>query len=465
MTGANDSEARPAPRGFLPTIFALGPGIVLAGGVIGSGELINTPLQAAKFGFLLLWAVIIACLIKYFLQVEIGRHCIVHDRSVFEAMNVTPGPKLLGTSWLIWFFMAAWTIAQVGSAGIIGAIAGVMHGLLPLTGWVGGNVDAADTRSVQTWAFIFFLVALALMWKGIYSHFEKIVIILVIGFSVTVLIGLGMLQGTEYRISGSDVASGLSFSLGDDTRAAAFAVIALMGGLGVSGIELLVYPYWIREKGYSRFLGDRDSEGWVDRAQSWIRIMKIDAAAATLVATVITAAYFLLGAAILHRQGIQPEGIGVVDQMSGIFTGTYGDWSRGIFLFGAFCTLYSTLLHAMGANGRIYTDFLCSLGVVDRTNPKSVNISHRIMQNVFLVSVLVIYLVMPERPDKLVILSHYLIGLVGTPIAIVAILFLAFKTDARVRMNRVTGLFLVVSVAVILFCVGIGVAYQRGWIQ
>ena len=459
MSEANQSEVKSAPRRLRPTILALGPGIVLAGGVVGSGELINTPLQAANFGFLLLWAVVIACLIKYCLQVEIGRHCIVHDRSVFEAMNITPGPRFFGASWLIWSFMAAWTIAQVGSAGMIGALAGIMHRLMPLPEGLG-----VDT-SVQVWAVFVFVLAIGLMWKGIYSHFEKMIIGLVITFSVIVLIGLYMLQGTDYRITGADMVSGFTFSLGDDSRKAAFAVIALMGGLGVSGIELLVYPYWIREKGYSRFLGASDSEGWDERARGWIRIMKIDAAAATLTAAIITAAFFLLGAAILHRQGIQPEGIGVVNQISKIFTGTYGNWSRGLFLFGAFCTLFSTLLHAMGANGRIYTDFFCSIGWVDRTNSMQVNKSHRFMQNIFLVSVLIIYLLVPKNPAALVILSHYLIGLVGTPIAIIAILILAFKTDSRVRMNRVTSVIFVASVSVILLCVGIGFAYQQGWIQ
>ena len=184
--------------------------------------------------------------------------------------------------------------------------------------------------------------------------FEKIIITLVLGFSVTVLLGLVMLQGTDFAIKSSDISEGMTFSLGDDTRAAAYAVIALMGGLGVSGIELLVYPYWIREKGYAEFLGDPNSPGWSDRARGWIRIIKIDAAAATILATVITAAFFLLGCAILHRQGIEPEGIGVVDKMSAIFTGTYGNWSRGLFLAGAFCTLFSTLLHATAANASIH---------------------------------------------------------------------------------------------------------------
>ena len=64
MAKATDTDTRMAPRGFGPVLAAMGPGVVLAGGVVGSGELINTPIQAAKFGFILLWAVIIACLIN-----------------------------------------------------------------------------------------------------------------------------------------------------------------------------------------------------------------------------------------------------------------------------------------------------------------------------------------------------------------------------------------------------------------
>jgi len=54
-------------------LLAIGPAIVVSGSVIGAGELVNVPHQAAKFGFVLFWAVILSCLIKYFLQVELGR--------------------------------------------------------------------------------------------------------------------------------------------------------------------------------------------------------------------------------------------------------------------------------------------------------------------------------------------------------------------------------------------------------
>jgi len=456
-----------APRGFLPVLLALGPGLVLTGGVVGSGELINTPIQAAKFGFLLLWAVVVSCVIKYFLQVEFGRHCLVHNRSVFEALNEMPGPKLARASWLIWIFVLAWTLAQVGSAGIVGAIAGLIQRLMPssILESVESISSTDETQTARVLAFFVVGIAMLVLWKGAYQRIEKVIVTLVVGFSVCVVIALALLQRTGYRITAPDLASGLTFSLGDMPQEAAYAVIALMGALGVSGVELVVYPYWIREKGYAKFLGSPDSRGWRDRALGWARLLKIDAAVATIMATVITSAYFLLGAAVLFRQGKTPEGIGVVDQISAIFTDTYGEWSRGLFVVGAFCTLFSTLLAATAANSRIYTDFLATIGVIDRANEAAVRRSHWVVQTLFLLGVLSLFLLMPERPDKLVLLSHYVIGIFGTPLAIVAICWLAFKTDSRVRMGRLGATLLLVTAGGLLLCLAVGFAFERGWIR
>ena len=454
MIDTPDNDVRRPPAGFVPMLLTLGPGIVLTGGVIGSGELINAPSQAADFGFVLLWAVILSCLIKYFLQVEVGRHCLVHNRTIFESLNLSPGPKVRGTSWIVLAFMFGWTIAQIGSAGIIGAIAGLLHGLIPLpadAGW-----------SLKLWMVAVVVAAQLLLWKSQYGHLEKLMVFLVVGFSVSVVVGLVMLQGTEFRVRADEVVSGLKFSLGEKPRKAAFAVVSLIGGLGVSGVELFAYPHWILEKGYARHVGPSALDGWQRRARGWVRMLKIDAASATLLATVITAAYFLLGSAILFRQGLTPEGDKLVDEMSGMFTQTYGDWSRSFFLAGAFCTLFSTLLAGTAVNGRFYTDFLCSLGLVDRRNERSVHRSHQVVQTLFLMSVLTLSLFYPDRPKELVILSHYIIGLFGTPVAVIGICWLAFQTDRRVRMSRLTAVLLLTSAAVILGCVGFGLVVERG---
>ncbi len=455
---SSDPQIRTAPVGTWPVLLTMGPGIVLAAGVIGSGELINTPLQAARFGFVLLWAVLLSCLIKYFLQVEVGRYCLINNQTIFEALTHFPGPKLRKTSWLVWTFMVGWLLAQVGSSGLVGAMAGLLHGIAPLF--------SNTIGSVRVWAVVVVVGVQLLLWRSLYRPLEKLMIVLALVLSASAVVGLVMLQGTPYRVSGQDLWSGMAFSLGDtDVRLAAFAVISLIGALGVSGSELVVYPYWLLEKGYGRFLGSRDSQGWLDRARGWIRVLKLDAGLATLMATVVTAAYFILGAAILFPQGKTPSGIGVVDQISSIFTASYGPWSKSIFLVSALATLLSTLLAATAVNGRIITDFLCSLGWVDRSRPEAVRRSHQVVQTVFLLSVLTLFLLVPTRPALMVLMSHYIIGVLGTPLATIAICWLAFRTERPLRMSRPIELLLLASAVVIIGCVVFGLAVQSGLIQ
>ena len=92
-----------------------------------------------------------------------------------------------------------------------------------------------------------------------------------------------------------------------------------------------------------------DDEGRIERAKGWIRVLQLDAGVATLLATVITAAYFLVGCAILHKKGEVPTGMNVVEQLSQIYTETYGAWSYGVFMFGGFCTLFSTIVVVVAA--------------------------------------------------------------------------------------------------------------------
>ena len=42
----------------------LGPGLIIAGSIVGSGELIATTIVGAEAGFWLLWIIIIGCVIK-----------------------------------------------------------------------------------------------------------------------------------------------------------------------------------------------------------------------------------------------------------------------------------------------------------------------------------------------------------------------------------------------------------------
>ena len=122
------------------------------------------------------------------------------------------------------------------------------------------------------------------------------------------------------------------------------------------------------------------------------------------------------------------------------------------------------MLAATAVSGRIVTDFLCTLNIVDRNRPKSIQTSHKVIQSIFLWFTLILYLFFPERPGVMVILSHYIIGVFGTPLVAIAVCWMAFRINRSMRMSQPVAWLLVGSAAVIIGSVVLGLSAQSGLI-
>src|SRR3546814_15067440 len=109
----------------------------------------------------------------------------------------------------------------------------------------------------------------------------------------------------------------------------------------------MYYNYWCLEKGYARFTGPfRDTPEWQRRAKGWISVMHLDALFSMVIYTLVTAAFYLLGAAILHQRSEVPEGYEMIETLSYIYTETLGPGARSVYLLGAVIVIYSTLFAA-----------------------------------------------------------------------------------------------------------------------
>jgi len=75
------AECIDAPKNIRGILRQLGPGLIIAGSIVGAGELIATTAVGAEAGFVLLWLIIIGCLIKVFVQIEFGRYTITSGRT------------------------------------------------------------------------------------------------------------------------------------------------------------------------------------------------------------------------------------------------------------------------------------------------------------------------------------------------------------------------------------------------
>lgn len=122
------------PTSLLGILSRLGPGLIIAGSIVGSGELIGTTKTGAQAGFWLLWLIVVGCIIKVFIQVELGRDAIVRGKTTLDALSEVPGPAVRGHgNWLIWYFFLMFfaSIGQLG--GIVGGVGQSMALSFPLT--------------------------------------------------------------------------------------------------------------------------------------------------------------------------------------------------------------------------------------------------------------------------------------------------------------------------------------------
>jgi Mn2+/Fe2+ NRAMP family transporter len=105
--------------------------------------------------------------------------------------------------------------------------------------------------------------------------------------------------------------------------------------------------------------------------------MRLDAWFSMVVFTIATVAFYLLGAAVLHPQGLDPRGSEMIPTLSQMYLqpleGTplagLRPLTRVGFLLGAWAVLFKTLYVATAANSRLTADFLNLVGVWQPSGP------------------------------------------------------------------------------------------------
>jgi len=394
-------ESEP-PQTFWQSLAHLGPGIVLASSIVGSGELIATTIVGAEAGFVLLWLIILGCAIKVAAQIEIGRTTLTWGRTPLDAFNRVPGPRFAGLGWIYWGWVVMTALILVQQGGILSGVAQSIAGGLPVTAagreWNRlhdqaadmlvsesavrrrGNAAEADAiharleiviqemKSLPSppdetiWAVIVGVVTAVLLGVGRYRLIERVSILLVGTFTVVTLLALGMLQlDPAWAITPGELFGGLVPSIPPAVggRSPLVTALATVGIIGVGASELMIYPYWCLEKGYGEAVGPRDdSPAWAARARGWLKVMQLDAWGSMIVYTTVTICFYLLGAATLGRLGLRPAGGEMVRTLGAMYAPVFGEWARGVFLIGAFAVLYSTLFVAAAGHARMVVDGL-----------------------------------------------------------------------------------------------------------
>ena len=541
---AMQSDATPStlapPTSYLGILSYLGPGLIIAASIVGSGELIATTLTGARGGLNLLWLIILGCVVKVFAQIEIGRFTVSTGIPTLSALNTVPGPKIPGRgNWLVWYWFFMWfcSIGQLG--GIVGRVGQVLAIVQPLTTQGAdyktiGNLEtqiklaavknrsansqdtdtiASETRNLEKqleelkgaylakyaiakgpdsplpldpsnpsrgknketsselvssmsvtglprpmddryWAIPVACITAALLFYGGYSLVQSASTAMVAIFTlVTLATVIGLQAKPDWSISLSEWLQGLSFHLPEGDRLKALTTaMATVGIIGVGAAELIQYPYWCIEKGYAKHTGiDDGSPAWLERARGWLRVMHYDIWVSMLIYTTATIGFFVLGAGILHRSGIQPEESKLIQTLSAMYEPVLGSWAPPIYLFGAFMVLYSTFYVANASHARTFTDGLHVVNMLSDNRESQANMV-KLLSALFPMLCLAVYWLLPN-PAWLVLISGSAQAIMLPMLGFAALYFRYYKTRRDLLGSRWVELGLWISVA-LLFAIG-----------
>jgi Mn2+/Fe2+ NRAMP family transporter len=498
------------------TLLRIGPGLIIAGNIVGSGELIATTAAGASAGFWLLWLIVIGCVVKVFTQVEFGRYTITRGEASMVLLNEVPGPRFRrGGNWMIWVWFIAFFfgIAQLG--GIVGGVGQALSISAPLTengkrnneivdcrteldvkqryvellAERHGGLDASqqaqaeqlraeitalaarveelgeppESKDDQIWATILAVVTAGLLVVGRYGMIQSLTTALVVLFTFVTILNLILLQlNPTLAVSGAEFISGLRFELppaptfgenAGDPYGGIRIALAAMGIIGVGAAELVFYPYWCVEKGYARYSGPRDdSEGWAERARGWMRVLKVDAWCSAAIYTFATVAFYLVGAATLGRFELEAKGTEMVRTLAVMYEPVFGEHAAVVFLFGAVAVLYSTFFVSNASHARVVSDALRVVGFPLETEAARKR-AVRIFSGIFPFLCLSVYLFV-QAPVAVVYWGGTIQGIMLPMLAGCALYFRYRRSDGRLKPGKVWDAFLWLS-ALAMLCTGV----------
>jgi Mn2+/Fe2+ NRAMP family transporter len=311
MTSTIPQHTEAAPRWRL-----LGPGLVVAATGVGAADLVATLIAGSKYGYALLWAVVLGCVMKVVLVEGAGRYSLATGRTIFE------GWSSLGRWTHVYFgpYIVVWGFVY-GAAAMAGTGLS-LHALLPFLG-------------VKAWGIVSGLLGLLLVWSGRYGVFEKVLGALVLLMFATMVFAAAL---TVPNLP--DILAGLAPGIPDG---ALLNVLSVAGGVGGT-ITLAAYGYWLREKGWQR--------------TSYMRVMRLDNGVAYLVTGIFVVATLIVGAELLHSAGIAVEtgDRGMLD-LSEVLDDRYGSASGTVFLVGFWAAAMSSLVGVWNGVSLMFADF------------------------------------------------------------------------------------------------------------
>ena len=341
-----------------------GPGAVMIGLAIGSGELVLWPWITAKFGTEMMWAAALGVFLQLWINIEVGRWAVATGESAFT------GFARISKFW-VFFFMSLLFVGTFLPG--MGRAVGTSLRIL-IFGLDGPGAD-------WVWTALVLVITLSILFgpKQIYKTVEKsvgfMVLVIVVGmlivaFSIGTFADLTNMLGGILNFGHIRLDEQLTFN-----RFFGAFVFAGIGGLGN-----LYYAYYLRDKGVgmgkripalvnplreaqrgNSEIGYRFPNNEVNgkRFRDWFQFVIVDSCVFFWIANTFTMFLFMFGAlVVLFPAGIVPEESRIIWDLALILEGVMGGWGRYLFLIVGIAAFFSSVLAVTDGGVRLWVDLL-----------------------------------------------------------------------------------------------------------
>ena len=370
-----DLPEPPMPRG-LSWIGVCGPGVIVLGLSIGSGEFLLGPAIFVKHGLSLLWVTLVAVFFQTVFNTELMRYTVATGEPVVTGfMRTRPGK----TFWA-WFYAVLYFL-QIGwpawAATAAGAIFFLFAGRLA--------TPPADATNIYLIGIVTFLacVGVLLVGKRIARTLEVLNWVL-----IACILGSFLVLGVIYVPIGTWFSALAGFT-GFDTARGAFNFLpehldilllgALVGYSGGGGVLNLTLSNWARDKGYGMgsrvghiagavhgekvhladtgFMFEPDAANQA-RWRGWWRIVRVDQWVSFFVGALLGMMLPALLYVTFVASGTDIKGLAISAVLAQTIGATAGPWlGVGVAFLGVWI-LFKTQLDCVEGMTRSITDIL-----------------------------------------------------------------------------------------------------------
>lgn len=308
----------------------VGPGLVVAATGVGAADLVATLIAGSRYGYTLLWVVVLGTLLKVVLVEGAARYSLASGRTMFE------GWRSLGR-WTTWYF-APYIVVW----GFVYGATAMSSSALPV-------VALFPDLSIRGVAIGSGLLGLVLVWFGSYAVFEKIMIALVgIMFVAVVSAAARTLPNL------GEILRGLWPVVPDGS---VLYILGIAGGVGGT-ITLAAYGYWLREKGWA--------------TPRFMRVMRLDNGVAYGVTGLFVVCTLIVGSELLYSSNVALSAgdSGLVD-LSRVLEARYGRVFHVVFLVGFWAASMSSLVGVWSGVSLMFADFVAQRRNLSPDDPRA----------------------------------------------------------------------------------------------